>query len=103
MCSIYTSRGLCVCKSWLYPTQPVGDPLLSVPAMTESFMVFCLVVFFKLAVDANIPIAERVSVEMVDVLYLKTFNAHYREDTDISNAVLNYRPSAFGLKSLGFL
>ena len=32
--------------------------------------------------------AEKVSVEMVDVHYLKTFNAHYGEDTDIDNAVL---------------
>ena len=57
--------------------------------------------FFKLADDANIPISERVSVEMVDVRYLKIFNAHYGEDTDIGNALLKLQTQCFQFEDFG--
>ena len=75
----------------------MGDPLLNVPAMPESVMVYRAVVFSKLA-D---PISERVSVEMVDVRYLKTFNAHYGEDTNIGNALLKLQTQCFQFEEFG--
>ena len=38
---------------------------------------------------------KRISVEMVDVRYLKTSNARYQENSDIGNAVLKLQKQCF--------
>ena len=38
---------------------------------------------------------------MVDVRFLKTFNAHYGEDTDIGNALLKLQTQCFQFEDFG--
>ena len=45
--------------------------------------------------------AEKISIEMVDVCYLKSSNAHYGEDTDIGNAMLKLQKQCFQFEKFG--
>ena len=57
--------------------------------------------FFKLLIDANIPMHEQISVSMVDVRYLKTFNVHYGNVSEIGCSLYKLQEQCFDFEKFG--